>query len=118
MNVTELLRWQWEGYPRYHRTRFNLLLHIFVVPLFMLGNVVLIAAVLQTSWAVAAAGVAAMLVSVALQGRGHRQEPAPPEPFTSPWNAVARIFLEQWITFPRFVVSGGWLQALRAARAA
>jgi hypothetical protein len=28
---------------------------------------------------------------------------------------VGRIFFEQWITFPRFVLSGGWLRALRSA---
>lgn len=56
-----------------------------------------------------------MVVSMALQGRGHRIEAVPPEPFTSAGNAVARIFLEQWVTFPRFVVSGGWIRALRDA---
>jgi len=29
----------------------------------------------------------------------------------------ARIFLEQWITFPRFVLSGGWYHAWRARAA-
>lgn len=118
MSVTELLRWQWDGYPRYHRTRFNLLLHIVVVPLFLLGNIVVVGALFQGSWSTAVAGVAAMFVSVAAQGRGHGQEPTPPEPFTGPRNAVSRIFLEQWVTFPRFVFSGGWLHALRQARAA
>jgi len=37
-------------------------------------------------------GVAA---DVAAQGRGHREEQNPPEPFTSRGNAVARIFLAQ-----------------------
>ena len=113
VNVTELLRWQWEGYPRYHRTRFNLLLHIVVVPLFWLGNTVLVWALLQGAWVAVIAGVVAMVVSVAAQGRGHGQELTPPEPFTGPLNAVSRIFLEQWVTFPRFVVTGGWWQALR-----
>jgi hypothetical protein len=54
-----------------------------------------------------------MALSVALQGRGHRQEPVPPAPFTGPLNAVSRIFLEQWVTFPRFLFSGGWFRALR-----
>jgi uncharacterized protein len=31
----------------------------------------------------------------------------------SPIDAVTRIFLEQWITFPRFVLSGAWIRALR-----
>jgi hypothetical protein len=115
MTVKELLRWQWEGYPRYHRARFNLLLHIVVVPLFLVGNVALVLALLRGAWMVAIAGVVAMIVSVVLQGRGHGRESTPPEPFTGPRNAVSRIFLEQWVTFPRFVLSGGWLQALRGA---
>jgi hypothetical protein len=117
LSATELLRWQWEGYPRFHRTRFNLLLHIVVVPLFLAGNVALVAALLMGSWAVAAGGALAMAVSVILQGRGHGREPTPPEPFTGPRNAVARIFLEQWITFPRFVASGRWSHAFREADA-
>lgn len=117
MSATGLLRWQWEGYPRYHHTRFNLLLHIVVVPLFLAGNVALVVALVQRHWAAAALGATAMIVSVVLQGRGHRQEPTPPEPFTSRWNAVARIFCEQWVTFPRFVLSGGWLRALQRAQA-
>jgi hypothetical protein len=28
---------------------------------------------------------------------------------------VTRIFAEQFITFPRFVLSGGWSRAYRAA---
>ena len=115
MTIRELLRWQWEGYPRYHRSRFNLLLHIVVVPLFLVGNVVLVLALALASqaWLWAGGAAVAMIVSMALQGRGHGREAVPPEPFTSPGNAVARIFCEQWITFPRFVLSGGWLRALR-----
>jgi hypothetical protein len=63
---------------------------------------------------VALGGLAAMIVSVILQGRGHKIEVNPPEPFTGPKNAVSRIFLEQWVTFPRFVLSGGWRRALNA----
>jgi hypothetical protein len=112
MSVSGLLRWQWEGYPRYHRSRFNLLLHIVVVPIFLVGNVALVVGFAQRSWLVAIVAVVAMVLSVALQGRGHRQEPVPTEPFTSPINAISRLFLEQWVTFPRFVFSGGWLRAL------
>ena len=51
---------------------------------------------------------------MALQGRGHRGEAVPGAVF-EPRNALSRIFLEQWITFPRFVLTGGWWRALRAA---
>ena len=113
MSMPQLLRWQWEGYSRYHQSRFNLLLHIVLVPLFLVSNVALLVAFFQRSWLVGLGALVLMVLSIALQGRGHRKEPVPPEPFTSPSNAVSRIFLEQWVTFPRFVLSGGWLRALR-----
>jgi len=115
VSILQLLRWQWEGYPRYHRSRVNLVLHIVVVPFFLIANVALIVALVQRAWLMAVVAVVAMVVSVALQGRGHRQEPTPPEPFTSPVNALSRIFFEQWVTFPRFVLSGGWSHAMREA---
>jgi hypothetical protein len=117
MGVSHLLRWQWVGYARYHQSRANLLVHIVVVPLFLAGNVGLVAAVVQRSWLMAGFSLAAIVVSVAVQGRGHAREAVPPEPFSSPFNAVSRIFLEQWVTFPRFVLSGGWSRALRHAAA-
>jgi hypothetical protein len=115
VNVWHLLRWQWEGYPRYHQSRANLLLHIVAVPLFLASNFAVVAALIARSWLAVAVATAAMVVSLALQGRGHRREAVAPEPFTSPADALSRIFLEQWITFPRFVFSGRWFRALRAA---
>ena len=113
MSVSQLLRRQWEGYPRYHRSPLNLLLHIVVVPIFLVGNVALVVAFIQRSWLIGVAAIFAMVLSLALQGGGHRQEPVPAEPFTSPMSALLRIFLEQWVTFPRFVFSGGWWRAVR-----
>ena len=115
MSPGALLRWQWEGYPRYHQSRANLLLHVAVVPLFLAGNVALVAALARGAWLAAAGGAVAMVVSMALQGRGHKGEAVPPEPFTGPGNALARIFGEQWVTFPRFVLSGGWRRAVRSS---
>ena len=116
MRLNELARWQWEGYPKYHQSRANLLIHIVAVPLFLVGTVMLVASALQASVAFLALGIGCMVVAVALQGRGHRLEPVPPEPFSSPLNFVSRLFLEQWVTFPRFVLSGGWGAALRKVR--
>jgi 2-hydroxy-palmitic acid dioxygenase Mpo1-like protein len=116
MSVGQLLRWQWEGYPRYHQSRANLLIHIVAVPLFLLGTVALAAAVLQLSLVLLVVAIGCIVVAVALQGRGHRLEPVPPEPFSGPLNFVSRLFFEQWVTFPRFVISGGWGAALRRVR--
>ena len=116
MTPAQLLAWQWEGYARYHQSRANLAAHIVLVPAFLAGNVAAIAGAIRLSWIGATAGLALMIISMALQGRGHRGEAEPPVPFSSPANALSRIFLEQWVTFPRFVLSGGWLRALRDAR--
>lgn len=113
MGPIELVRWQWEGYERYHRSRSNLWLHIFAVPLFLSGNVGLVGALVRLAPIPAISSLACMVVSIVLQGRGHRAEENPPIPFDGPLNAVGRIFLEQWINFPRFVLSGGWSRALR-----
>jgi hypothetical protein len=114
MDPLTLIRWQWEGYPRYHRAKANLLIHIALVPLFLAGNLLLIYALVRRAWPWALAGLAATLFSFAAQGYGHGRESTPSEPFTGPANALGRIFLEQWINFPRFVLSGGWLRAYRA----
>jgi hypothetical protein len=113
MSVAELIQWQWEGYLRNHRAHANLMIHILAVPLFLVGNVTMIVALLRTSALWATTGFICMVVSMVLQGRGHRMERDSPDPFTGVGNGAARIFLEQWITFPRFVLSGRWARALR-----
>ena len=115
MNPAQLLKHQWEVYPQFHRTRENLLLHIALVPLFLAGNAGLIVALWRGAIVLATLSLVCMLISIALQGRGHRIEAQPPEPFTGPINAISRIFFEQWITFPRFVISGRWARALRGS---
>jgi Protein of unknown function (DUF962) len=102
-----LLSWQWSGYPEAHRDRKNFILHLATVPLFDVGFLAVIASPLL-GWAALAAGAAAMVVAVGLQGRGHRREQKQPEPFTGPLDFVSRLLVEQLITFPRFVLSGHW----------
>jgi len=116
MGIAQLLRWQWDGYSRYHRSRTNLLLHILALPLFLCGIVALVVALFRASVTSAVLGVLCMAASIAVQGSGHRMEENPPQPCTGPADALARILLEQWITFPRFLLSGDWLRALRTAQ--
>jgi hypothetical protein len=110
-----LLAWQWRLYDNAHRDRANLAVHLTTVPLFLAGTVAVVLAPAVRPW-LAAVGIAAMGAAIALQGRGHHREENAPSPFRGPRDAVARIFLEQWITFPRFVWSGGFARAWRAAR--
>jgi len=54
-----------------------------------------------------------LLLAMALQGRGHRRESEPPAPFEGWLDAILRIFAEQLITFPRFVLSGEFARSWR-----
>lgn len=109
-----LLAWQWSLYTDNHRDRRNLLLHALSVPCFHLGTLLLATSPL-TSLVWALPGLGAMVGVMALQGRGHRLETSPPVPFRGPGDVLARIFVEQWVTFPRFVLSGGFARAWREA---
>ena len=110
-----LLSWQWELYPQGHCDRTNLSIHAATVPLFQAGTLALVLGPLAALW-LAPVGLGAMIAAVAAQGRGHRRESTAPVPFAGPGDAVSRLFVEQWITFPHFVGSGGFLRAWRAAR--
>lgn len=107
-----LLAWQWSLYPPGHRDRRNLLVHILTVPVFMLGTCALVLAPFA-GLSLAIGGLVAMVVAMASQGSMHRREVVPPVPFRGPLDVLARIFAEQWITFPRFVLSGAFARAWR-----
>jgi uncharacterized membrane protein YGL010W len=111
--ILELIEWQWKGYAQYHTAKLNLILHIVFVPLFIWGNVGLIASVLRFQWMGAVASLLVMAFAFAMQGIGHKVEPTPALPFSSASNATKRILIEQWVTFPKFVISGAWWKALQ-----
>src|ERR1700680_4204568 len=98
---------QLNAYPRVHTARANLLIHIVAVPVFDLAVVGAVASLATRSWVAAAGGAVVAVAAFAAEGRGHALEPEAPIPFAGPRNALGRIFGEQFITFPRFVLSGG-----------
>jgi hypothetical protein len=108
-----LLAWQWSIYPKGHRARSNLLLHLTTEPLFVLGTLALVASPF-IAWQLAPAGLLAMLVAFVAQMGGHKREASPPRPFRSAFDVLARFFVEQWVTFPRYVLSGRFAEAWRA----
>jgi len=108
-----LLRNQWAHYGEAHNDLKNIMIHLITVPIFMGGGVLVVLAPLASAW-LALGGLAAMFVAMAAQGRGHRFEARAPSPFRGPLDVVVRIFAEQWITFPRYVLSGALRRALRA----
>ena len=81
MGPAQLIRWQREGYLRYHGARGNLIIHIFAVALFLAGNLMLVTALLSASAAWSAISIAYMVVSIAAQGRFvSKLEKISPEP--------------------------------------
>ena len=112
----DILAWQWSQYGEGHQSRRNLVLHAVTAPLFMLGTSALLTSPL-TGVGAAVGGAALMFVALVAQGRGHREEAARPAPFLGPADFVVRFLAEQWVTFPRFVLSGSFARAWRAAGA-
>lgn len=114
---SNLVSWQWQGYPEFHRDRKNLALHLVTAPLFPGGALLVLLGAILGPWWLVLAGLGGMLAALALQGRGHRGEASPPIPFDGFGDFVSRFFVEQMVNLPRFVLSGGWLRAWRAAGA-
>ena len=108
-----LLSWQWDGYPEFHRAKLNLWIHIVAVPMFIGSTASFVASLVTMQWVYAASALGSMVVAFAMQAIGHKREAAPPIPFEGAGDVVSRIFVEQFVTFPRFFFSGGWWRAMR-----
>jgi hypothetical protein len=108
----ELRAAQLASYTDVHHDRRNLVLHALTVPIFMAGTVAVLASP-AVSWWLLPAGFGALLAAMAAQGKGHSLEERAPAPFRGPSDVIVRIFVEQWITFPRFVLSGAFARAWR-----
>jgi len=57
-----------QGYPHFHKNRTNLLLHIVMVPLFVVGVVYSLSSAMQGRWLAASLALSLPLVSIAIQG--------------------------------------------------
>lgn len=99
--LPNLPAWQWRGYHHNHRHPTNLVLHLIAVPLFILGALLVLSGLFGLDLSQIAVGVIALVAGLGLQRQGHRLE------------AVQRLLTEQFITFPRFVLSGAWWRAWR-----
>lgn len=109
----DLLSWQYAGYGSKHRSRVNLWLHIATVPLFWGGIASFVASALGGGAPWLSLGVAGVLAAFVAQAIGHKQEPEAPEPFLGAGDFFSRFIVEQLVTFPRFVLAGGWWRGLR-----
>lgn len=105
-----LLAWQFRDYAERHCDRLNLWIHLYAVPAFVAGSAAAVLHLLTLNFV--GVGFSLLFVTVAflLQGIGHKRESMPPQPFDGPLDFAKRILAEQFITFPRFVLSGGWMR--------
>ena len=106
-----LLSWQFELYPEGHTTRLNLAIHLVTVPTFHMGLVTLLFGLVGWSGFTMLAGWIVAATCIVLQGVGHKREPVAPVPFSGPVDVVSRLLVEQLITYPRFMLSGGFIRA-------
>jgi hypothetical protein len=111
----DLLAWQWSDYAAKHRDRDNLLIHLVAVPLFQAGTVILVMGIGTRSALGVGIALACLAAALVSEGRGHAREAETPAPFDGPLDFASRFVVEQWITFPRFVLSGAWRRSFRAA---
>ncbi|MDH3589971.1 MAG: terminase, partial [Gammaproteobacteria bacterium] len=58
------------------------------------------------------------LLSLVAQGKGHKLEPVPPEPFAGRGDFLQRILSEQFGRFWVFLFRGGWSRVLRGSNIA
>lgn len=107
-NPLSLLEWQWQNYGEAHRNKTNLIVHLFAVPMFIVAIFGIAIAIARLSLLIGAASLVAIVLSLALQGKGHALEKKRASSFTGVQDFVSRMLAEQFVTFPRFLLSGGW----------
>jgi hypothetical protein len=119
MNFQQIADAQWGDYADRHRNPKNLLIHIVAVPLFWVAAFEVLGALLLLLMGVPLAfrmlfwAAALMGISLAAQAIGRSFENSAPRPMGDALEFARRTLVEQFFTFPRFVISGGWLRNLR-----
>ncbi len=109
MTFSELVSWAWRETPPVHTNRANLIIHIFAVPLFVIGHFLLIVGAFINLW-ILVFGMFSIIVSLLLQNLGHSLEPTKVHPFTGLRDVLRRLYAEQFCNFWRFLFSGQWFR--------
>ncbi|WP_282343070.1 MULTISPECIES: Mpo1-like protein [Pseudomonas] len=100
-------------YAATHRHPTNLLLHLIAVPLFIVASLLLLIGLLGASLLPVVLGVIGLVAALALQRQGHKREEYAVDAHQE---CLQEVLLEQFVTFPRFVLSGGWWRAWKRRR--
>ena len=120
MTFAETLSQQWSDYSERHRNKGNLLIHIVTVPLVWFAGLQLVGGLILMLIGVGGLKMwvyAAILIAIALgaQAYGNGLEAIKPRPFTNAADFAFGAVAEQFVTFPRFVLTGGWLRNFQGA---
>ncbi len=116
MGISETIKQQWADIGVIHSSRLNLIIHVFAVPTFIIGIVGLIYSLVNLRIIEIVSFVLMMAVSLLVQSYGHSREKVRSAPFAGPMDALSRILIEQFINFPRFLMTGKWYAALRTSK--
>ncbi|HEX4891898.1 MAG TPA: hypothetical protein VFV47_01320 [Hyphomicrobiaceae bacterium] len=120
MTFAEVLNQQWDGYEDRHRNKVNLMIHIVTVPLVWFAALQVFGGLVLMLVGVGGLKMwiyAAILITIALvaQRQGNAMEQAPSTAPGNPKDFAIHAAAEQFVTFPRFVLTGGWLRNLQSA---
>lgn len=105
-----LLAWQYRGYAERHVDKLNLWVHLYTVAAFIASAAAAFAHLLSLQWFGVLVSLGVMAAALGLQALVGRREALSAPPFDGPVDALRRVFAEQFVTFPRFVLSGGWMR--------
>ena len=92
-------------YETGHRNRTNLLIHLIAVPVFCISGFGILVTLASMQPTATLLFLVLSLGALALQGYGHKLEAIPPAPFSSPFDMLKRILIEQYVLFWRLLFS-------------
>lgn len=110
--AADLIHRQWQHYADHHRHPANLALHMLAVPLFVISSLVLLRGLLRLDFLSLVLAALGLLAALVLQAQGHQYEVHPEQ--GQPDTSLQHLLAEQFLTFPRFVLSGAWWRAWKA----
>jgi hypothetical protein len=119
MNVQQIVDAQWHGYAERHRKPAHLVLKVLAVALFWVASFEILGALLLLLMGVPLAfrmlfwAAVLIAISLGLQAVGRSLEGGGTPATGNAADFIKGTLIEQFVTFPRFVVSGAWLRNLR-----
>jgi len=94
-----------EFYQNLHQNKINLIIHMIGSITFISGNIVFIYSLIIQNYTVAVSCVFLIILSISIQGVGHKLEPVPFKGFEGPIDFIKIIYLELFFIFPVFLFS-------------